>query len=265
MAITVPVLSAKFDVFCGGMSFQTGKLNLAEAEDGKRYSVKLPVWRNYNIPLRLANELLFYSLATYNQLPVPESAVLRIEECDYWASAYTSFRPLTPSHTVKLSDDQRALLDHTFKQDQSERLTFLRARMLDMALLNSDRAPWNILGEVVDGIWKMKYFDHDRAFGWHGNPDAKHIVRTMEHVVPDSYFQCTQINDLVIPHSRVEECLDIFASLKLERELLDEAYTHMPRAWLNDSDYKVLRKFCENWWGHLPNILPDFLKKQGLK
>src|SRR5581483_10570205 len=98
-----------------GANVDTGLLNLAKGEDERIYSVKRPHWRGHHIPLRLANELLYYALSSHNKLPMPRSAILQIENVLYWGSEVVDgWSALTPSHLVPLNEAQRELLRHTF-------------------------------------------------------------------------------------------------------------------------------------------------------
>jgi hypothetical protein len=161
---------------------------------------------------------------------------------------------LVDPETQRWDSAKLALIGTTFALSEVERRNYLRGMLLDLALLNSDRPAWNLLGQQVGPLLEITFFDHDRTLGWRAsNVLSDTLVGTIaiEAARFDSYRGCAEINRLAFKASPAEECLTLFQSLDLSDELLDEARAQIPSEWLKPADFPARLSAVRDWIEHL--------------
>lgn len=243
----------------GGSCVGTGELNLAKGEDGRFYAVKSPYWWGHLLPIRLANELLYYVLADEYDLPMPTPSILRIDGTSYWGTEFRSqVTPLSSNQKHPPSGEEIAFVRSHFEADGQQLKKFVLSRVLDVALVNSDRTPWAMMRDTQGQRPHYLYFDHDRSLGWHGEPN--HVVRTADEVDFDNCFGRGPFIDSLVSLTSVKQHLSALEELEFDIVKLDAAYQLVPSEWLPQDKYEDLRTFTGQWWRVFPTRYASFVK-----
>ncbi|MGC1320752.1 MAG: hypothetical protein WA849_01085 [Candidatus Udaeobacter sp.] len=212
-------------------------------------------------PTWLANELVFYSIAKDSGLNMPFSAVIEVEHELCWGSEYVKGRD-----AVRRNESEgEEILRRISEESRHQLLGLARALLLDVALLNSDRKPWNMLVSRSGDSVGLCYFDHDKSLLGDGRESRAHprgdLARIDAIAVADwkvrDYLACTAANRVVLDGSTNDELREVFASLALNSDSLDAAKHACPEAWLSEVLYSRLRKFLLEWWRFLRSKLLD--------
>jgi len=185
---------------------------------------------------------------------MPEGVILEINGQLCWGSEYLAGRNKLPKI------DSARLLLQVCQNSREELLSLARALLLDLALLNSDRKPWNMLASQGDGgrriLW---YFDHDKSLlGDAREPEDVpagdfgriHLASATDAKVAD-YFACAEANDLILGGLTDREIHDIFGDLALNAGSLEVARKECPNEWLSESQFARMEAFLTMWWRHL--------------
>jgi hypothetical protein len=125
--------------------------------------------------------------------------------------------------------------------------------LLDLALLNSDRPAWNLLGQQVGSFLEITFIDHDRTLGWRASSvlsDTLVGTSLQEAARFDGYRGCREINRLAFKASSREECLKILQGLDLSDALLAEARAQIPSEWLKPADFPARQRAVTEWIRH---------------
>ena len=237
-----------------------GQLKWVKTNDGRIFSAKSKYFSDQSVvPIRLANELLYYFVAEHNRLPIPPSGVLNISGEHYWAVEFKPERLGLTTEGVDLDTQGICQIGDTFKKSDSQLSNYLRALLLDIALLNADRATWNMLRIMNGCVLELWYFDHDRSIGWHGNKD--HQYRTVREVSADisAFLGCSKIRNIAIALSTPKQLNEIFDSIELDGKLLDSARIHLSPAlaWMTDEEFDNSHKLLVDWWAYLKTNFHD--------
>ena|ERR1035437_6883345 len=212
-------------------------------------------------PTWLANELVFYSIAKDSGLSMPFSAVIEVDRKPCWGSEYVKGRDALPGHECEGGEIVRRIC----RESRNQLLGLARALLLDVALLNSDRKPWNMLVSGTGVPSDICYFDHDKSLLGDGRePTAQppgDLARINASAVADwkvrDYLACTAANRAVLEGTSNDELRGVFASLALNADNLDAAKRACPELWLSEMLYSRLRKFLLEWWRFLASRLLD--------
>jgi hypothetical protein len=202
----------------------------------------------------VANECIYYSIARLSRLRMPEGALLEVEGRLCWGSEFLPGRNKLPKTGAA------QLLLKACQSSRDELLNLARALLLDLALLNSDRKPWNILASHNEGespiLW---YFDHDKSLlgdareqeeSPPGDLGRIHMESIADAKVAD-YFACAEANDLVLGGLTDGEIRNIFGDLALNPESLEVARRECPSEWLSGRLFERLAAFLTLWWNHM--------------
>lgn len=229
------------------------KQNLVHARDcaGRLYVAKTQACSKIGTnPTWIGNELIYYVIAHRSRLQMPFSAILTIDGKLYWGSEYIQTRDALSNQ------EGNEVLRRTCKRSRQQLLGLARALLLDIALLNSDRMPWNILASQNGDLW---YFDHDKSLLGDGretneNPPGD-LGRIESASVTDykigDYLACKTANQLVLGCLSDQEVSEIFKSLVLNADILKAARADCPQEWIPDKLFLRLEQFLLNWWSYL--------------
>lgn len=135
-----------------------------------------------------------------------------------------------------------------------------RALLLDLALLNSDRKPWNILVDSNASPKKLYFFDHDKALLGDGKDNGDLWRIRLDYDLFDKsrdYLACSGANRVVVTRLSDQEVFGIFNSLKLDCSVFPDVRSLCPPEWLSSSLLEELFEFLERWWSSLRKRLHD--------
>ncbi len=234
------------------------KRNSKHAQDaeGRFFYVKTDycLKRQESNPTWLANELLFYEVAKHNSLRMPFSSILEIDGRLYWGTEFRYDRS-----TLQTETSSRAELLAIACRSHRELVALCRALLLDVALLNSDRQPWNILADQVDIQPRLWFFDHEKSLLGDGKEAADSPSGDLGRIHPDSisdrklrdYCACDHINRFVVSGLTDVEICEMFVSLDLTGSVLRLAKAKCPQSWLSVELFSRLESFLQAWWHHL--------------
>jgi hypothetical protein len=229
-------------------------MGCGETADGRKFSIK-GVHPYAKTAMPHAHEVFFHVVADANHVRLPASAVLEVEGIKYWSTEFLPGRESLVDPVIQRWDSTKlALIESTFVQSEIERRNYLRGMLLDLALLNSDRPAWNLLGQQVGHLLEITFFDHDRTLGWRASDvltDTLVGTVAQEAARFDGYRGCQEINHLAFKYSSKEECLAVFRGLDLSDNLLDEARAQIPLEWLKPSDFPARQAAVSTWVKHL--------------
>jgi len=227
-------------------------------------TAKCPKRRGEQNPTWLGNELIYYYVAKLSGLKMPYSCILEVDNELAWGSEYQVGRdPIFES--VK---DGGLVLAKTCNSSRIETLSLARSLLLDLALLNSDRQPWNILISGPEHQKELWFFDHDKSLLGDGREDGDlwriHVEYDFEQKISD-YFACATANQLVFNSLTDREICAIFESLALNPESLRSAFASCPSHWLAASLLSDLERFLLKWWKFIAEKLQqprNYLKQR---
>ena len=234
-----------------------GALHAKDGE-GRLYYAKTPscpkICGTEN-PTWLANELFFYSIARESGLNMPFSAVIKVDHKLCWGSEYVKGRDVLQWHE---SEGGQELL-RICEGSRLQLLGLARALLLDVALLNSDRKPWNMLVSRNSDGDALCYFDHDKALLGDGREPGDRppgdLGRIDSAAIADGkarhYLAFTAANSVVLYGTSDDELREVFDSLSLSPDSLDSAKHACPETWLSEDLYSRLRDFLLKWWSFL--------------
>lgn len=230
----------------GQAAIDSPNARIATVHDGRQFYVKSPQWHGMGMPIRLANELFYYVLAGEHGLPMPNSAIVLIDGVGFWGSQRILNRQSLTIRDVPLAPEMRSRLKRTLRLSAQQRKVILRCMFLDLLLLNTDRTLWNLLGTTNGDFVSLDCFDHDRTFGWHGDPN--HVIRTVEEIPFQAFLKLDPLVQMAVGHSSRRECNDLFAGLSFNMRDLDRARSYLPEGWISNAEYDLLANFMEHWW-----------------
>ena len=243
----IPRVAAKQCVI-PGLPKGAEAIHAVDAE-GRRFYAKTQGCPNTHLhnPTWIANELIYYVIARESCLPMPEAAVLEINGQLCWGSEVLNGRNRIPTPQAA------RILREVCQESKDELLGLARALLLDLALLNSDRKPSNMLvSRWGDGRPKLWYFDHDKSLLGDGL-ECKDLARIDPASVTDSkvsdYFACVEANDLVFDGLSDKEICGIMGDLALNDDALALAREQCPGEWLSEALFSRLEGFLRSWWG----------------
>ena len=127
----------------------------------------------------------------------------------------------------------------------------VRATLLDIALLNSDRHANNFLLDRAGLIW---FFDHDGCLWGDGYPPEMlgDLGRVFVGAIPEKtpecwimdYLKCGSLNRSLWDSGNIQSTVHSeLQSLPLDLRFLEEARRIMPRQWLSDSRMRATTEF----------------------
>jgi len=247
-----------------GLPAKKGALH-AKDDQGRLYYAKTPSCPKIHgteNPTWLANELIFYSIAKESGLNMPFSAVIKVDHKLCWGSEYVRGRD-----ALKMQESEGGeILCRICESSRHQLLGLARALLLDVALLNSDRKPWNVLVSRDGGTEALYYFDHDKALLGDGREPGDQPPGDLARIDPAAaiadwkvrdYLACTAANSVVLVGTSDDELRNVFDSLALTSDSLDAAKHACPEAWLSEGLYSRLRDFLLKWWSFLRSKLSD--------
>jgi hypothetical protein len=240
-----------------GLPTKNGAIHVKDVQDRFFYAKtqacpKIPGTEN---PTWLANELIFYSIARDSALNVPFSAIIEVDHKLCWGSQYVLGR----NALRKQESEGGEILRTICEESKHQLLGLARALLLDVALLNSDRKPWNVLVSRNGGSKDLYYFDHDKTLLGDGREPSANPAGDLGRIdaasVVDSkvrdYLACNAANRVVLRCLSDNEVRDVFDSLSLNADSMEAAKNACPKAWLSEDLYSRLRKFLLEWWKFL--------------
>lgn len=214
-------------------------------------------------PAWIANELIYYVIAKRSGLKMPFGTVLDLSGTLCWGSEYLPGR--ISIHKMggpngKLTDP---LLREACDGSPGELRGLAKALLLDVALLNSDRQPWNILGSRTSGGLELFFCDHDKSLIGDGQEPNRggDLGRISIPAVTDEklgdYLKCETANDIVLGGLSDADFVDLFLELDLNDASLAAARTKCPVGWMSDDIYDRLCSFLREWWRHVHEGLEE--------
>lgn len=246
-----------------GLPAKNGALHVKDDQDRFYYAKtqscpKIPGTQN---PTWLANELIFYSIGRDSALNMPFSAIIKVGHKLCWGSHYVKGRDALR----RQESEGREILKRICEESRHQILGLARALLLDIALLNSDRKPWNMLVSRNGGSEDLCYFDHDKSLLGDGREPsadpAGDLARIDAASVADwkvrDYLACSAANKVVLACTSDSDLREIFDSLALNPDALDAAKYACPEGWLSEVLYSRLRQFLLEWWTFLREKLLD--------
>jgi hypothetical protein len=156
--------------------------------------------------------------------------------------------------------DGNRRLDEICTGHSAEAECLCRALLLDLALLNSDRKPWNILVDSNASPETLYFFDHDKALLGDGKDNGDlWRVRLGYDLFEKSrdYLACSGANRVVASRLSEQEVFGIFNSLKLDCSVFPDVRSLCPPEWVSSSVLEELFKFLETWWSSLRKKVHD--------
>lgn len=257
----VPELAAEF-IACPDhiQDSYGGLVRCALANDTRNYSAKPATWPTawHKFPVRLANELIYYTLASNYGLPVPPAAILNINHEHFWGVEYREERRALSANQVVLSPPAAADIGRALARSPDLLTAYLRSVFLDVMLFNSDRPEWNVLRQGDGGSLTLWYFDHDRSLGWKGDPDdpSRNKIKAPaeEFARIQSYAVLEQRHHWAKTFTGREGREKVFTALVLKPEDLDEIWPRIPAGWLTRPAFEEMRTSLDLWWQHLRGL-----------
>jgi len=233
------------------------------AADGRVWATKTGEWPEQGCTLfliRLAVELLCYAIARYNKLPMPECKILVVGGRPMWGVELVDGRIALGIKDEVLSPDLQAEIALTFQKDCHEAESYVRAVFLDVLMLNEDRTVSNVLHRRGDGRFNFEYFDHEQSLGWKN--DIQVFGRNRIRSPEDEYRDLDRRLRIEgryrwgARHTTVADRKDIFASLHLEVEMLDELRPVVVDSlgWLSKFQFESMKRGLAVWWAYLRAI-----------
>jgi hypothetical protein len=222
-------------------------------DDGRQYfakSTECPNVRSSRNPTWVANELIYYLIAQRSGLPMPRSCLIEYQTSLYFGSEYIPGRDAIRQNEAY--GNRR--LDEICTNHPAEAESICRALLLDLALLNSDRKPWNILVDSNSSLKTLYFFDHDKALLGDGKDNGDlWRIRLNYPLLEKShdYLACSGANRVVASRLSDQEVFGIFNSLKLDSSVFPDVRSLCPPEWLSSSLLEELFKFLERWWSSL--------------
>ena len=249
-----------------GLPPKKGALHVKDGQ-GRLYYAKTPSCPKIHgteNPTWLANELIFFSIAKESGLNMPFSAMIQVDHKLCWGSEYVKGRDALRRQEREGGEILRRICESS----RHQLLGLARALLLDIALLNSDRTPGNMLVSL-DGVAEaLCYLDHDKALLGDGREPGAEPPGDLARIDPATaladwkvrdYLACTPANSIVLGGGGASdgELREVFDSLALSLDSLDAAKRACPEAWLSARLYSRLRVFLPQWWNFLRNKLFD--------
>jgi hypothetical protein len=210
--------------------------------------------RNERNPAWLANEVVYASFANAAALRMPESLILDYQgEKVFGSEVLPTRRPLDREANIKQLSEQ-----------EDNRIQLVRALLLDLALLNSDRTLPNILLDEKQLLW---FYDHEKALlgdgkrpqcgqGDLGRLDPNTLPGKLHDFIRD-YLVSVECNSVVFTPENWDILLQEFQALPLDLRYLDEAVAKMPSDWLTNEQPEAMRAFLPKWWLALKQLFDD--------
>lgn len=204
----------------------------------------------------LGNECIYYGIAARSGLRMPAAAILTLEEALFWGSEYVEgrdslFELVGGGNHMRESGE---LLKQLCTKSDAVVADMAKALLLDVALLNNDRQPWNVLSWRDVAHSDVFFFDHEKTLVGDGI-EASGLMRVSEAALSDlkigDYLQCIDANRVVL--ARVDEAAlrRVFYSLVLTDEALTDALNDCPDVWVNSQAKQALKNFLPRWWAYL--------------
>lgn len=147
-------------------------------EDGRQYFAKstdCPKVSGSRNATWVANELIYYLIAQKSGLRMPQSCLIEYHASLYFGSEYIPGRVAIRKDEA----DGNRRLDEICTGHSAEAECLCRALLLDLALLNSDRKPWNILVDSNASPETLYFFDHDKALLGDGKDNGGPVARSV--------------------------------------------------------------------------------------
>lgn len=222
-----------------------------KGDDGKYYFAKStasPKEQGLVNPTWVANELIYHCVAEVNHLPQPEACLVEYEGSLHFGSEYIPGRDAIRGPET---EGNKRLIE-IVSANPAEAGVICRALLLDLALLNSDRKPWNILIDANSVPTKLCFFDHDKALLGDGLSDRWRVSEKYDPVTKWSdYIECSGANHVVASRLSDEEILSVFDSLTLDPSIFPAVRSECPSEWLHTGPMEELLSFLERWWRSL--------------
>jgi hypothetical protein len=249
-----------------GFSGEAGKeiLWAQIAGESPIFNVKGINWRGARMPVRLANEFIYFNFAKTYGLPMPAGQVLETDRGLHWGTEVLPGRVPLTKFSVEPSETEMALVQRSFTEDPVMLQHHLLAILMDVVLLNSDRPSWNILKIEKGGMVKFCYFDHDRTCGWHGDAHPTRltnidgVAELSRHI--DRYVGCAKLNRLAFALAKPKQFNAIFDGLKLESASLSNVQTGLPDDWRGDLG--PINDMLIAWWNYLRANFHDYISQK---
>jgi len=236
-AAEIPWLPTKEDAI--GARDAAGRLYYAKTDGGS------PAGRT---PSALANELTYHVVAAASGLPMPAGALLEVDGRLAWGSEALPRRLGIPR------EEAAQVLAEACAASRQEFENLGRALLLDLALLNSDRRPWNILASREAGQVRLWYIDHGKSLVADGLEDCG-LRRIGPGALSDArfgaYLTCAEANRLFLGRATDQDLRSLWAGLSLDRKTLELARVLCPAEWRPAALQQRLQDFLLPWWAHL--------------
>lgn len=192
----------------------------------------------------LVNEIIAAEYAKASQVRVPNIRLLSCNNTAYLGSHFISNR-------MALTDGEISK-----RCTESEIPHLIRALLLDLALLNSDRTAGNTLCDESGLLW---FYDYDKSLWGDGKElpsgDLYRLDTSIIEVKFEAYlgdFLCYQeANKIAFIEDRDNQITENFDSLKLTLEPLNQSIANIPSEWMNEDLIRRLAVFLPLWWERL--------------
>ena len=124
---------------------------------------------------------------------------------------------------------------------------------MDIALLNSDRQPWNVLSQRGSAGDELFFFDHEKTLLGNGRPGGD-ILRVSSAALTEAkigdYLQCVDANNAVLERLDKDALDRAFGSLQLTEEVLQLALSECPSEWIDSSRKDCLERLLTEVVGY---------------
>lgn len=201
----------------------------------------------------LVNEIIAFEYAKASQVRVPEIKLLRCNDVVYLGSHFVPNR---------LSLKKGEVANRCIASDIPH---LMRALLLDLALLNSDRTAENTLCDGYGFLW---FYDYDKALWGDGREleaqpagdlyrlDPSILDGKLEAYISD-FLGFSEANAIAFAQERDNQLLEAFNSLQLTLEPLHLSVSKTPIEWMNADLFKRLESFLPQWWKKLQSFFSD--------
>lgn len=237
-----------------------GRIQCVQVANGVVYTAKPIKWNGSDdYAIRLAVEYIYYAIAHWNCVSMPEARILHFKDKLWWGMAVLPGRVALSDVSGTLNAYLNDRIKLSLQEYPEERDGLIRAAFLDTLLLNQDRTETNILAQEDRGRLRLSYLDHEQSLGWRNN-----LIVPNDNVIQDPAFEYGRIagkygavfrnRKWALESSTLADRTDIFQSLEYWPAMLEEIRPNIPPGWIGDDKFLEISTGLANWW--------TFIKKQ---
>jgi hypothetical protein len=230
------------------LGIQNKRRSILRIADGRKFVAKNTWCPKVNFkqrnPVWLVNEIVYWEFAQVAKLKVPCAKLLIHDDEYYFGSEFVTSR-------IRVSGS--SALNNLFNGENKVQL--VRALLLDLALLNSDRQLWNILVDAERNLW---FIDHDKSLWGDGREPPGDLGRispcTLSLKLSDyvgDYLASQEANNLIWNKKIWPLVLQKLEALPLEITILQNARDKVPTDWMSSELWRRMEDFLPLWWDNL--------------